>query len=219
MSEGQYVAAASPEDIEWERVGLIEAMCDGIITRYLDALGVQAGWRCIDVGAGRGSIAHWLAERVGPSGEVVAAHLNPRLLRRVPFPPHVEVREYNILTQDLEAEHYDLVHCRALLMHLPQPVVALERMAAAVRPGGWLCLEEYDFSMFGAVDPQYPGAAAFHWTFHAFLDALRTAGGGEARSGVVCSSSSSGLDSPMSGRLERSCWGREAATLWDDAGA
>ena len=42
MPEGQYVAAVSPADIEWERVGLLEAMCDGITTRYLDALGVKA---------------------------------------------------------------------------------------------------------------------------------------------------------------------------------
>lgn len=73
-------------------------------------------------------------------------------------------------------EQYDLVHCRALLANLPQPTVALERMAAAVRPGRWLCLEEYDFSPFGAIDPQYPGAAAFNQTFHACLDALRAAG-------------------------------------------
>ena len=176
MPEGQYVAAVSPEDIEWERVGLIEALYNGITTRYLDALGIKAGWRCIDVGAGRGSIARWLAKRVGPLGQVVAADLNPRLLRRASLPTNVEVREHNILTQDLEAAQYDLVHCRALLMHLPQPAVALERMAAAVRPGGWLCLGEPDFTPFGAVDTQEPGALAFNQTFHACFDALRAAG-------------------------------------------
>lgn len=176
MPAGHYVATVSPEDVEWKRVSLLEAMCDGIPTRYLDALGVASGWRCIDIGAGRGSIARWLAQRVGPLGQVVAADLNPRLLRRASLPANVEVREHNILTQDLEAEQYDLVHCRALLMHLPRPVVALERMAAAVRPGGWLCVEEHDFSASGAVDTQYPGASAFNQTFHACLDALRAAG-------------------------------------------
>jgi SAM-dependent methyltransferase len=107
---------------------------------------------------------------------VVAADLNPRLLRRASLPASVEVREHNILTQDLEAEQYDLVHCRALLMHLPQPAVALERMAAAVRPGGWLCVEEHDFSASGTVDTQYPGASAFNQTLHACLNALRAAG-------------------------------------------
>jgi hypothetical protein len=54
------------------------------------------------VGAGRGSIAHWLVECVGPAGHVVAADLNPRLLRRVPLPPNVEIRALNILTQKVE---------------------------------------------------------------------------------------------------------------------
>lgn len=183
MPEGQYVAINSPEDVEWERVGLIEEMCDGISTRHLEALGIESGWRCIDVGAGRGSIARWLAERVGPSGQVVAADLNPRLLRRAHLPPNVEVREHNILTQDLEAEQYDLVHCRALLMNLPQPALALGRMAAAVRPGGWLCIEEGDYSAFGAVDAEYPGATAFNRTFHACLEALHTAGSADIRFG------------------------------------
>src|SRR3546814_9563002 len=33
---------------------------------------VQPGWRCLEVGAGRGSMAVWLVEQVGESGEVVA---------------------------------------------------------------------------------------------------------------------------------------------------
>ena len=75
MREEQYVAADSPEDNEWERLGLNETICDATTTRALAALGVASGWQCIDVGAGRGSIARWLAERVGPSGHVVAADL------------------------------------------------------------------------------------------------------------------------------------------------
>ncbi len=176
MQEGQYFAADSTEDSEWERHGVIGEFCNPITTRRLEAIGIESGWRCIDIGAGRGSIAHWLAERVGSSGQVVAADLNPRLLRRAELPHNVQVREHNILTQDLESERYDLVLCRAVLTHLPQPELALGRMAAAVRPGGWLFIEEYDFTPFGAFDAQYPGAAMFDRTFHAYLDALRAAG-------------------------------------------
>jgi len=52
--------------------------------------------------------------------------------------PNVEVRQQDILTDDLESGHYDLVHCRFLLMHLPDPRRALERMVRAVlqRVGG-----------------------------------------------------------------------------------
>lgn len=136
MGKGPYVAADSPEDLEWERVGLFKDIYDPITTRRLEALGIQSGWWCIDVGAGCGSIAHWLAERVGPTGQVVAADLQRRLLRRTPLPPNVQVRQHHILTQDLESARYDLVLCRAMLMHVSQPELALGRMAAAVRPGG-----------------------------------------------------------------------------------
>ena len=176
MREEPYFATDSGEDIEWERLGLLEEMFDPITTARLDAIGIESGWRCINVGAGRGSINHWLAERVGPSGQVMAADLNPSLLSKAKLPPNVEVREHNILTQDLEPEYYDLVLCRALLLHLPLPELALGRMAAAVRPGGWLLIEEFDFSYFGAVDAQYPGAAAFDRTIHAYFDALTAAG-------------------------------------------
>ena len=176
MRKEQYFATDSIEDIEWERVGLIGEVCDPITTRRIEALGISSGWRCIDVGAGRGSIAHWLAERVGSSGQVVAADLNPSLLRRAKLPHNVQVREHNILTQELESEWYDLVLCRALLLHLPQPELALGRMAAAVRPGGWLFIKDYDLTYFGAVDAQYPGAAEFDRTFRACFDALRAAG-------------------------------------------
>jgi hypothetical protein len=53
------------------------------------------------------------------------------------------------------------VHCRALLMHLSSPELAIRRMASAVRPGGWLLMEEGDFSTWGAVDTAYPGATSF----------------------------------------------------------
>jgi signal transduction histidine kinase len=37
---------------------------------------VQPGWGCLEVGAGRGSMAVWLAEQVGESGEVVATDID-----------------------------------------------------------------------------------------------------------------------------------------------
>ncbi len=176
MREEQYFATGSVEDVEWERLGLLEKVCDPVTRARMDAIGIEPGWRCINIGAGRGSINHWLAERIGPSGQVVAADLNPSLLRRAKLPQNVEVREHNILTQDLEPGWYDLVFCRALLLHLPQPELALGRMAAAVRPGGWLLIEDYDFSYFGAVDAQYPGAAGFDRSLRAYFDALHAAG-------------------------------------------
>src|SRR5262249_62061152 len=105
-----------------------------------------------------------VAGGVGPAGGVVAADMDPRFLRRGSLPSNVEIRTLNILTQAAEVQQYDLVYCRALLMNVPQPVVALAHLAAAVRPGGWLYLEEFDLRTLSAVDATYPGAALFDRT-------------------------------------------------------
>jgi hypothetical protein len=45
-------------------------------------------------------------------------------------------------------------------------------MAAAVRPGGWLCIEEGDYGMSGSADPTHPEAERFTRTYRGILDAM-----------------------------------------------
>ena len=176
MQQGQYFADDSPAEHEQVRLRALEALCDGATTRRLAALGVGAGWRCLEVAAGRGSVARWLAAQAGPAGQVVAADLNTRILRAAELPANVEVREQDLLASDFEPRAYDLVHARALLVHMSDPEQAVARLAAAVRPGGWLLIEEADFSMFRASDVHYPGAEAFDRKVRRILDAIRGAG-------------------------------------------
>jgi 2-polyprenyl-3-methyl-5-hydroxy-6-metoxy-1,4-benzoquinol methylase len=70
-----------------ERLALLEQVRDPGTRRHLDALGVGAGWQCLEVGAGGGSIATWLCEQVGPSGRVVATDLDTRFLETVKCAP------------------------------------------------------------------------------------------------------------------------------------
>ena len=42
---------------------------------------------------------------------------------------------------------YDLVHARLVLVHVPQRLKALSTMIGALKPGGWLLLEEADPSL------------------------------------------------------------------------
>jgi SAM-dependent methyltransferase len=176
MKGNRYFAKDSPGAFERERLGLLTQIADPITTRRLTDLGVGPGWRCLDVGAGSGAAARWLAGRVGLAGRVVATDLNPRFLGWHGR-PNLEVRRHNILEDDLEAGHYDLVHCRALLMHLPDPVRALRRLVNAVGPGGWLLVEEADGSAsFGAADPGHPRAAGFDRRARTLCAALKSSG-------------------------------------------
>ena len=127
---------------ERRRLALIERCYDPATTSRLEELGVGAGWQCLEAGAGGGSIARWLRDRVNPGGRVVALDLD---IRFVENERGIEARRCDILAAELEADTYDLVHCRALLHHLPgKQLAALRRMAAALRfrPGGVLLEEE-----------------------------------------------------------------------------
>jgi SAM-dependent methyltransferase len=176
MAENRYLAKDSPDAFERERLALLTQLADPITTRRLTDLGVGPGWRCLDVGAGDGSVARWLAGRVGSEGHVVATDLNPRFLVRHGL-PNLEVRRHNILEENLEPAHYDLVHCRAVLMHLPDPIRALRRLVSAVRPGGWLLVEEADGSAsFGAADPGHRRASGFDRSSRALWATLKATG-------------------------------------------
>jgi SAM-dependent methyltransferase len=135
-------------DNSWEqakrRLALLEQCHDPTTQRRINTLGIQPGWRCLEVGAGGGSVAGWLCERVGPTGSVVATDVNTQFLAAI---KHVnfEVMTHDITSESLPEGTFDFVHTRALLHHLPDPERVIHRMIDALRPGGWLLLEEPDF--------------------------------------------------------------------------
>ena len=177
-----YLAAAAADTFERERLGLLGRLMDPMSARRLDRIGVAPGWRCLEVGAGDGSVARWLVDRVGPEGHVVATDLDPRFLDD----PRIEVRAHDILVDPLETAAYDLVHCRAVLMHLSQPRRALERMAAALRPGGRLLVEEGDVGTVRAIDPSHPGAAWFEQAHQRSAARIQATGLVDVRFGRRC---------------------------------
>lgn len=147
---GGYLHARTPFDLELARLRLLETRYDEVTRSRLSLAGSLAGARCLEVGAGAGSVARLLATAVGPKGQVVAVDCDPRFLGDLNL-TNVTVRQHDIVTQDIGVGGFDLVHCRALLLHLADPEVALVRMAAALEPGGWLLVEDADFSSFTAL--------------------------------------------------------------------
>src|ERR1043165_6096275 len=89
------------ERTERERLAAIQAYQDPPTIAHLTAAGVSAGWRCLDVGAGGGSITRWLAERVGPTGTVLATDIEMDLLSALTL-PYVTVRRLDVRTDRSE---------------------------------------------------------------------------------------------------------------------
>jgi SAM-dependent methyltransferase len=95
------------------------------------------------VGGGGGSVAAWLAKRVNPGGHVLVTDIDPRFLESLST-PNLEVRRHDISRDSLPETGFDLIHARLVLIHLPDRSLVLERLAAALKPGGWLVIEEFD---------------------------------------------------------------------------
>lgn len=175
MGESPYLYSERKDEIELNRLRLTQEIYDPITIRHLESLGVARGWKCLEVGAGAGSIAQWLAARVGNTGKVVAADIDLRFLRQLDL-ANLEIRQHDILKDDLEANRYDLVHCRMLLLHLSEPERALKKMAKALRPGGCLLIEETDYGSLLSTEITNPSAVSFVSAYRAGIDILRHQG-------------------------------------------
>ena len=152
------LAATGREAEEDARLDLLEQIYDP--TSQARRTLVQPGWRCLEVGAGRGSMAVWLATQVGPTGQVVATDVDTRYLSRLEL-PNLEVVRHNILDEPLDAlgeGSFDLVCSRLMLFHLQnRQEQAIKQMVACLRPGGWLVDEDSDWTTAGQpVDPAHP---------------------------------------------------------------
>lgn len=121
----------------------LSALYDAQTIRHLERTGIEEGWHCLEVGGGGGSIASWMCERVGNEGRVLATDIEPRFLRTLSF-NNLEVRQHDIRTDGLPEFQFDLAHARLVLMHLPGRELALQRILASLKPGGWIVVEEYD---------------------------------------------------------------------------
>lgn len=129
----------------------------------LERLGVGAGWRCADVGAGAGDVSVALAELVGQTGRVYAVDVDPdaRNVVAEAAAPYSQVVAITQAGEDLMLpEPVDLAFCRFLLLHVLDPLAVLAKMAAAVRPGGWVVAQEpvTTAGRVGGVALSMPGA-------------------------------------------------------------
>jgi SAM-dependent methyltransferase len=111
---------------------------------FLAGLGIPQHATCLEVGAGLGSLARWMAASLAPRGLVQATEIRPQLLQAISeaAPRHLEVLRHDIAADPLPGQSYDLIHARFVLEHLPGRDVVLRSLASALSPGGWLVIED-----------------------------------------------------------------------------
>ncbi|PNG21375.1 class I SAM-dependent methyltransferase [Streptomyces cahuitamycinicus] len=153
----------------------LAAAYDPVTLPRLAAAGVGPGWHCLEVGAGGGSIARWLAGRVAPGGSVLATDLDPRDLAPG---PRLEVAALDVARDPLPEAAYDLVMARLVLQHLPTRDAVLHKLVRALKPGGLLQIDELDASYEPPLlTPDAQAEALYVRFLRAKTAALRAAGG------------------------------------------
>lgn len=140
--DGRYGEAVFPPEQagEGERIDFGALAYDDVTMARLRALGAGPGWRCLDVGAGTGTVARRLLDEAGVAS-VVAVDRDVRFLTERPT-PRLEVLEADIGALDFAPGRFRLVHARFVLMHLPERDRLITALAELVAPGGVLVLSD-----------------------------------------------------------------------------
>ncbi len=140
------------------RFDALAELFDDSTFRHFDAIGVGEGCRCWEVGAGGPSVPRRLAERVGPTGRVLATDIDTSWTAGA-LDGTIEVRRHDVAADDPPEGPFDLVHARLVLVHLADRDRALRAMVSALRPGGALLLEDADPALQPLICPDEHGPA------------------------------------------------------------
>ncbi|HEX6499868.1 MAG TPA: class I SAM-dependent methyltransferase [Micromonosporaceae bacterium] len=166
-SGGRYVLD-NDEPTAVAMLDCLSGVLDELTTARLREAGVPVGGRCLEIGAGNGSIAAWLADRVGIAGEVIATDVKPQHVR--PH-PRVEVLTHDICVDPLPEGQFDVIHARLVLAHLPARREILGRLVQALAPGGALLVEEWGARPGAVLAASDPDAAELYTRYQqALLD-------------------------------------------------
>ncbi len=155
----------------WERARLkgSEALWDPGSEVLLSDLGLTAGWRCLEIGAGGGSLAQWMA---GRGAAVTAVDIDTRFIDHLASDT-VDIRGLDMRTDPLPPGEFDLVHARIVFEHLSDRQEMLGRLAATLSPVGWIVIEAFDWTYF-RWEPEDPALNAIT---KAILDYVLREGG------------------------------------------
>jgi ubiquinone/menaquinone biosynthesis C-methylase UbiE len=127
--------------------------------RVLLQAGLKPGMKVADFGCGVGVVTRMLAEMVGPWGHVTGVDVNGAQLEQAADLctdegwTNTAFLERSACETGLPRNSFDLVYCRFLLLHLPDPVSCLREMRGVLKPGGILVVEDGDLATATSVPP------------------------------------------------------------------
>lgn len=154
-SPGRYALATGPAAVR--RLHVLHNIYSPAGRRVLVNAGLKEGMKVADFGCGVGVVTRMLAQMVGPSGSVTGVDVNgdqleeARELCSVAGLSNTSFLEASACETGLPRGSFDLVYCRFLLLHLPDPISCLIEMRDVLKPGGILVVEDGDLATAGSI--------------------------------------------------------------------
>ena len=173
----QYIHGTDAE--EQRRLTMMNSIINEPALRELK---LQPGQRVLDVGSGLGQFTRMMAREVGGEGCVIGIEFDEQQLeeairqaRAADEDGLVQFRQgdaRNLPLADGEWSSFDVVHCRFVLEHIPDPLVAVKQMVKAARPGGRIVLQDDDHDVLRMWPACNEGAALWR----AYIDSYAPMG-------------------------------------------
>lgn len=160
----------SDSDLGHQQLNHLSELLDGQSRAFVGDVAATEGQRCLDLGSGNGSIARWLAERTGPTGQVHAVDI---VTTHLDVPEQVRVHRHDVNDGLPDHGPFDVIHTRLLLMHLKRRREILAELVDALAPGGWLVVGEFTRPPTDPVTAPSPADAdLFHRILETGLDRI-----------------------------------------------
>ena len=138
-----------------------------------DRLRIRRGWRVLEIGPGQGSLHAELRRRVRGAVDAVepSAVFRTRLDRIAIRDGFGRGTVWGSMLGDtaLPRAHYDVIFARWVFLFLPNPDRHVRQLAAALKPGGLLAIEDYRRETLSMIPtpPEWPAFMAADAAFFA----------------------------------------------------
>lgn len=150
ITKDKYALPVGEHDLE--RMTLLGSIYDPFCYDFLFENGLREGLKIADIGCGPGNATLWLAKAVGDTGEVIGidnngeqlAILNKKFLEK--SINNISTYKADIYEIEQINESFDIIFCRFLLIHLSNPLLAIQKLYNLLKPGGCLIVAELDNS-------------------------------------------------------------------------
>jgi ubiquinone/menaquinone biosynthesis C-methylase UbiE len=147
-------------DRELDRLTIQARILEPSTRQLLEEAGLRRGIRVLDIGCGSGDVSFLAASLVGSTGRVVGVDLAAAAVRRATARAqsanlnNVSFTEGDPLDMEF-TDRFDAIVGRLVMMYLPNPVEAVQKLVRHLHPGGVIVIQEIDMESCRSM-PQSP---------------------------------------------------------------